>query len=472
MSTPARSWSPPLESHTRTTTSISVVRARPEHLKDIHGIQVLAYPERTDFHEDEDVFRSKLEMYPAGNFVAVATYSVVTNDDTSTWQHVEVEDKEGEEEEMEVDEEEEEEEEEEEVSQTGDGQQQRQGDDITTGLHEVSVVEIIETAPDGTTTTATATSAATTGETPTLRARTPDITAGGEDDSEDETGLGRTQGRSSRHLRSTSASANKGKGRDAGDGSDEDDMTTILVQWEQPIGYLFSHPYSRESMTLHCIGGYTDRSEHSDKGKDKEKGHPTMKKVRLDTKIEHGDSASESESEESEQDPYEHDQKMEKYYIHDCAVHPDWRGRGLASRLWKALEESLAPVRDDDTEHLRKEGDLVDTEDVEEEEVVEEEEGEKEEEQNEATEQEGAEREQVPPHHHGHRRRRGGSRRKRRNRRVGAPNLKEIVLVSVQGTRPFWENAGGFQVVPEHDHDLSVYGTEAFMMSAPFRYWR
>ncbi|KAF9185739.1 hypothetical protein BGZ51_002473 [Haplosporangium sp. Z 767] len=469
MSMPARSWSPPLESHTRTTTSISVVRARPEHLKDIHRIQILAYPERTDFHEDEDVFRSKLETYPAGNFVAVATYSVVTNDDTSTWQHIEIGDKEGEEEEMEA----EEEEDEEEASEPGNGQQQHQDDDITTSLHEVSVVEIIETAPDGTTTTTTtATSTETTGETPIIRARTPDITIDG-DDSEDEIGLGRTQGRRSRRLRPTSPSANKGKERDADDDSDEDDMTTILVQWEQPIGYLLSHPYSRESMTLHSIGGYTDRNDQRVKGKEKEKekGHPTMKKVRLDAKAEHGDSASESESEESEQDPYEHDQKMEKYYIHDCAVHPDWRGRGLASKLWKALEESLAPSRDDGTEHLRKEGDLVDTEEEEEEEE-EEDVDEKEEEQKAATGQGKAEREQEQPHRHGHRRRRGGSRRKRHNRHVGAPNLKEIVLVSVQGTRPFWEHTGGFQVVPEHDHDLSVYGAEAFMMSAPFRYWR
>jgi len=139
----------------------------------------------------------------------------------------------------------------------------------------------------------------------------------------------------------------------------------------EPVGYLFSHPYSRESVLLHRVSGHTTGSDV-----------PKAKEA-------------------TEEDLLDHDQLMEKYVIHDCAAHPDWRGKGVASKLLQTMEESLVP---------------------------------------------------------------GGDSSK------GAPNLKEIVLVSTQGSRPFWEHNGGYQVVADHDMDLSVYGDSAFLMTRSFTF--
>ncbi|KAF9959726.1 hypothetical protein BGZ72_008973 [Mortierella alpina] len=426
----SRPWSPPLDAHTRTLTTLSVVRARPEHLKAIHNIQLLAYPGRTDFHETEDVFRSKLEAYPAGNFVALATYSVVTDDDVSTWDKSPQVD-EGVQQVHDATEEEEEEQEEQEH---GKNQQQKEDGDLATNIRGVSVVEITETAPDGTTVTATTTTT-TTAEIPILRARTPDISEEDINGDGDKTGRykhSRVAAHNSSTLDSEESKTQETQGDESEDG---EDMTTILFQWEQPVGYLFSHPYSRESVTLHRMSS----------GSDSRPAPPSEKKIRLDKDVD--DSGTDTET-DSDDDVYSHDQSMEKYYIHDCAVHPDWRGRGLASKLWKALHESLTPHLEG--RHSSEDRDLVDTEEEEEDEEARE------------------EHQQKPRHHrhrHGHRRRHRGARGRR-----GAPNLKEIVLVSVQGTKPFWERAGGFQVVADHDMDLSVYGGDAFFMSAPFRF--
>ncbi|GJJ74833.1 hypothetical protein EMPS_07191 [Entomortierella parvispora] len=423
-----RSWSPPLESHTRTLTTVSVTRAKPEHLKAIHEIQLLAYPGRADFHESEDVFRSKIEAYPAGNFVALATYSVVTDDDTSGWTKERRHSDEQSDEDHENDEE-----------------------DTTPLDHQISVIEITETAPDGTTTTTTATKTSS-GDEETVhivRARTPDIVEGD----------GRTApSRKAPGFRSSTSegdskigeSSSSTTGLDAAglneETDDEEPMTTVLFQWEKPIGYLFSHPYSRESVTLHRM------ADNVVKAKKATEDIPA-KKMKVDSNLE-------SESEEEEKDPYEHDQFMERYYIHDCAIHPEWRGKGLAAKLWKALEDSLTPSRDGDDDRQNEVGDLVDTE--------EEDDGDQGQDKKAGSAQdhdEAASSSSQPNPRRSHRRRHRG---KGRRHHKGAPNLKDIVLVSVQGTRPFWQHTGGFQVVPDHDMDLSVYGDEAFFMSKPF----
>ncbi|KAF9291745.1 hypothetical protein BGZ68_002464 [Mortierella alpina] len=412
----------------------------PEHLKAIHAIQLLAYPGRTDFHETEEVFRSKLEAYPAGNFVALATYSVVTDDDVSTWDKSPQMDEEGQPEQV-HDNDVTEEEKEEQDQEHGKNQEREEDIDLATHIRGVSVVEITETAPDGTTVTATAT-ATTTAEIPILRARTPDISEGGID-SDGEKSVRHKRSKVSAHNSSAMDTEESRTLEEHEDQSDEgENMTTILFQWEQPVGYLFSHPYSRESVTLHRISP----------SKDSHLAPPSEKKIRLDEDVDESGTDTETDSDD---DVYNHDQLMEKYYIHDCAVHPDWRGRGLASKLWKALHESLTPHIEGG--HSSEDRDLVDTEE--------------EDEDGKASGNTEEEHEQEPRHHHhhhhphGHRRRNRGSRRRR-----GAPSLKEIVLVSVQGTRPFWERAGGFQVVADHDMDLSVYGGDAFFMSAPFRF--
>ncbi|KAF9566624.1 hypothetical protein EC968_003716 [Mortierella alpina] len=444
----SRSWSPPLDAHTRTTTTLSVVRARPEHLKAIHAIQLLAYPGRTDFHETEDVFRSKLEAYPAGNFVALATYSVVTDDDVSTWdkspqmdEGAQLEQEQGHE--NDVTEEEAEEEEEEEDQEHGKTQEREEDGELATNIRGVSVVEITETAPDGTTVTATAT-ATTSADIPILRARTPDISEGGFESDGDKTGFPKRSRAPWNNSSTLDAEASKSRDRHENQSDDGEDMTTILFQWEQPVGYLFSHPYSRESVTLHRFSP----------GKEGRPAPPSEKKIRLDKDVDESGTDTETESDD---DVYTHDQTMEKYYIHDCAVHPDWRGRGLASKLWKALHESLTPHLDGG--RPSKDKDLVDTED----------EDEDEDDNEKASANTEEEHQEKPRHHHHHRH---GHRRSNKgfHRRKGAPSLKEIVLVSVQGTRPFWERAGGFQVVADHDMDLSVYGGDAFFMSAPFRF--
>ncbi|KAG0278353.1 hypothetical protein BGZ97_009745 [Linnemannia gamsii] len=290
-----------------------------------------------------------MEAYPAGNFVALATYSVVTHDDTTTWVG-----------EGEVEEEEEEKEEEEE---DGEGEV----------VHGISVVEITETGPDGSSTT-TATTTTTIGPDGTttehcdiVRARTPDILEG-TDDEDDENVLSpkRSSGLDVPHARhghehghgheqdaksaagatTTSASASTtaataAAGANVKEEEEDDDDTTILFQWEEPVGYLFSHPYSRESVTLHRMGAHEEKSE-TKKGTE-----ATSKPKRI--RLEGGGGGAtdhDEETEDEEESKYDHDQWMEKYYIHDCAIHPSWRGQGLASKLWKALEESLTPARD------------------------------------------------------------------------------------------------------------------------------
>ncbi|KAG0056011.1 hypothetical protein BGZ83_006624 [Gryganskiella cystojenkinii] len=336
-----RSWSPPLDAQTRTLTTITVTRAKPKHLKDIHDLQLLAYPGRFDFHESEDVFRSKIEAYPAGNFVALATYSVVTDDDTSLWtkHHNPEEDGEDSDEIQE--------------SNDNDGEEinQQDGDSIA---HKVSVIEITETAPDGTTTTTTTTN--TDGhEEQTLhviRARTPDITEGDGHTHRINSSKVRREMLSSSSLTpglskvtsssmDASASGSHERGNTGAESEeDEEPTTTVLFQWEKPVGYIFSHPYSRESVTLHRLA----KTEET-----------PSKRVKVDPVFGEG---------VEEEDPYEHDQLMEKYIIHDCAIHPDWRGQGLALKLWKALEESLLPSRHRDDGHSTegRQGDLVDTE--------------------------------------------------------------------------------------------------------------
>jgi len=451
----SRAWSPPLDVRTRTLTTFSVIRARPEHLKAVHDIQLLAYPGLPHFHESPEVFRSKMEAYPAGNFIALATTSVMTDDDTLTWgrdelhghPHAHGDNNNNDDDDMhpEYDE------------PSSASKQQRQEEEENDGFHGITVVEITETGPDGTTTTATSTTQdGGDSHISIVRARTPDILEGDDDDDDYPRGGGASnlsfglgpgdhhhhhhRHHHQRHQGQSQHAEHGATDRDQND-EDHDDhgMTTVLFQWEEPVGYMFSHPYSRESVSLHRLGGHTTEPDAN-----------KAKKMRLDN-----EGGGEADSDEDEDDLFDHDQLMEKYYIHDCAIHPNWRGKGLASRLLRALEESLAPPRGD--AHLTMDqGDLVDTE--------EEDEGESE------SVQDHMDSSSASPHHHRRRRhrRKGHRGSKGSNRSKGAPNLKEIVLVSVQGTRPFWERSGGFQVVADHDMDLSVYGDSAFLMTKPF----
>ncbi|KAG0305066.1 hypothetical protein BGZ99_002218 [Dissophora globulifera] len=374
-----------------------------------------------------DVFGSKLQAYPAGNFIALATTSVLTDEDTLTWSQ---DREQGEHVEEEEDEEGEDAEQVEESTTAAREQEGEAREREERGLYEVSVVEITETGPDGSSTTTTTTSATTgdgltaTNET-IVRARTPDITLSNHDHATTSTG-------------NTAADISGDRDRD------DQDMTTILFQWEQPIGYLLSHPYSRESVTLHHLGDHhhNHHHHHHQHREGAVQEDPSQaKKMRLDEQSEpssqsQGTTPAADYEEEEEEEEYEHDQGMEKYFIHDCAIHPDWRGKGLGAQLWKALEDSLTPLKDngDDTPMESEEGE--------------------------------------PEHHHHfhglHRHHGGGRHHRGGQQRKGAPNLKEIVLVSVQGTQPFWQHAGGFAIVPDHDIDLSVYGDEAFLMSRRF----
>ncbi|KAF9905149.1 hypothetical protein EC991_001969 [Linnemannia zychae] len=464
-----RSWSPPLDVDTRTLKSVSIIRARPEHLPAIHKIQLLAYPGRTDFHESEDVFRSKLEAYPPGNFVALATFSVVTHDDTSTWQGEDIEVEEvGEEEE-------------------GEGEE---------AVHGISVVEITETGPDGASTTTTTTTTfggdgQETQHVDIVRARTPDILEGTDDEDNGSTHNRRSSGldvphasagrhghrqdskTGGDHASSTTGASSATTAAVTGDEEENEADTTVLFQWEEPVGYLFSHPYSRESVTLHRMGAGL---AHEGKPDAAANASSNPKRIRLDgggnpTEASGKEHQTEEDEEDVEEDSkYDHDQWMEKYYVHDCAIHPGWRGQGLASKLWKALEESLTPSSNAEGHGASRtgassgaSGDLVDTEEEDteshDESAPEEEEGKK----SASTTtrrrgRRGSKKGRRSSHRHGH----GAKTRK------GAPNLKEIVLVSVQGTKPFWQRAGGFQVVADHDMDLSVYGDEAFLMRKAF----
>ena len=417
-----------------------------------------------------------MEAYPAGNFVALATYSVVTQDDTSTWGGAEVG--------------------------AGGEVEEVEGEEAGEVVHGISVVEITETGTDGSSTTTTTTSTTTTigGETvehvDIVRARTPDILEGTDDEDDGSplstkwsTGLdvpharhghghGHGHGQNSKSVGSggdAAASSTTGASAERAGGEDEEEDTTVLFQWEEPVGYLFSHPYSRESVTLHRMGAHTATTTE-----EKEKGEASSKPKRI--RLEGGGTAAgedhpqDDDEEGSEgENKYDHDQWMEKYYIHDCAIHPSWRGKGLASKLWKALEESLIPNRDvyggEDASGASEgaSGDLVDTE--------EEEEGSEGHSESASSDDNTASKETSTT-----RRRRGGRRGSkktrshghgrghRHRRRKGAPNLKEIMLVSVQGTKPFWQRAGGFEVVADHDMDLGVYGAEgeAFLMRKAF----
>ncbi|KAF9321311.1 hypothetical protein BG003_002492 [Podila horticola] len=440
------SWSPPLDLNTRTITTLSVIRARPEHLQAIHKIQLLAYPGRTDFHESENVFRSKLETYPAGNFVALATYSVVTDDDTSTWTQPEAVHEEALDEEMKP------------VDDDGQG-------------HGITVVEIEITDPPHGFSTTTTTSTTTTSVNPalldahltTVRAQTPDIVEGSDDDEDHR----RSHSHSNTHAPKVGSLAHGSTAEpssstdDHGQVEDEqsEEEEAVLFQWEKPIGYILSHPYSRESATLHHVSTKTDHQhdgQPSSSSSAAQSSTSHTKRVRLDKHDDQGTPSSESES---ESDPFEHDPWMEKYFVHDCAIDPEWQGKGVASKLWKALEESLIPAKKDtgtSTGGGASEGNLVDTE---------------EEESDLSSE---GESQTQPQKGHRHRHRRGKQHKSKRSHyhRRGAPNLKEILLVSVQGTRPFWQKTGGFEVVQDHDIDLSVYGkvNEAFLMRKTFHF--
>ncbi|KAF9369570.1 hypothetical protein CPB97_003488 [Podila verticillata] len=425
------SWSPPLDVNTRTITTLSIIRARPEHIQAIHKIQLLAYPGRTDFHESEDVFRSKLEAYPAGNFVALATYSVVTDDDTSTWTQPEVvhEDKEQLDEEMKP-----------------------------VGSPGITVVEI-EINEATTQTSSTTTTSTTPSTNPALldahvtivRAQTPDIVEGSDDD-EDNHARSHPSAHAPISLAHGSDSSSSSISHDQQgqvEDDQEDEEEAILFQWEKPVGYIFSHPYSRETVTLHHV---SNKADHQHDGHSST--HTNTKRVRLDNK--HGDDQDTPSSSSSSEDPFEHDPWMEKYFVHDCAIDPEWQGKGVASRLWKALEESLIPAKDGEGTGGRgdggaSEGNIVDTE----------------EEESELSSEGESQQQHRSRHRH---RGRGKQHRSKRSHyhRKGAPNLKEILLVSVQGTKPFWQRAGGFEVIQDHDIDLSVYGNEAFLMSKPF----
>ncbi|KAF8958925.1 hypothetical protein BGZ46_001870 [Entomortierella lignicola] len=457
----SRSWSPPLDIDTRTLTSISVIRARPEHLDAIHDIQLKAYPDRPDYHESPQVFESKLASYPAGNFIAIVTSSVVTNDDTSTW--IGQEDKDDEnvskakgDESVLI-----EEQDDDDNNNNNNNDSTEPMDQDLDDIHEITVVEITETGPDGSDITGATTTL--TDETHFIRARTPNIFENDDDDDDDKNDRSSflssstkfksatTLGSNDSTERSSQSQRQRQQSKTVEEEDEDDDKYTVLFQWEQPVGYLFSHPYSRESMTLHRTGPVATKAETT-----AEEKPSNSKKIRLDN-VNQTETGLDTEESESDTDPYDHDQYMEKYYVHDCAIHPDWRSKGLALKLWKALEESLTPSQNNDL--LTKEG-LVDTEDEDEDDV-----------DGPDDEKEGDNQQQkksTEHHHHHHHRKSRKS--KKSNRRRGAPNLKEIYLVSVQDTRPFWERAGGFQVVSDHDMDLSIYGDGAFLMRKAFTF--
>ncbi|KAF9429161.1 hypothetical protein BGZ76_001723 [Entomortierella beljakovae] len=451
---------------------IRITRARPEHLDAIHNIQVKAYKDRQDFHESPHVFKAKLEGYPAGNFVAIATSSVVTDDDTTTWVGR------GEKGDSDSDSDNDDDDDGdivvEEQEQDGDTTMEQ---DFGGAVNQVTVVEIIETGADGSTTTFNST----TDETHIVRARTPDIIEGGDDRYDDDNhvlGHGDDDHLSTFTFREKTSIRTEDEngvrhhhhhhqhhyhhhpGHEVDDDDDDKHMTTILFQWEEPVGYLLSHPYSQETIGLHRVGnvGVSTTTTTTTSSEEPSK----TKKMRIDPKNGSDDDDDDDSTSESDEYLYDHDSLMEKYYVHDCAIHPDYRGKGLAANLWKALEESLIPAKDSD-QNLNKSSGIIDTEDEDEE---------NEDDDLHDAEQTGSST-STDQHRHGqHRHRRHRHHRKhgknKNSSRKGAPNLKEIFLVSVQGTQPFWERVGGFEAVNDHDVDLSSYGLDAQFMKKAF----
>jgi GNAT superfamily N-acetyltransferase len=356
------------------TYTFSVVRARPEHLKAVHDIQALAYPELALFRESPEVLQSKLEAYPAGIFIVLVKPSVATDDAITDPGPVELP-----------------------GGHEGDNVAAYETAPVVTipaysNMREDDVVQVnwggVDNAP--------ATTPIVTDDRITVPGPA-ELPEGHEGDN--------VVASATTPVLTIPTYSNMRAGdvvQVHWDGVDNappttpvntDGSITLAIPWEiirdtdrgdpmpvyytmhrkvnlgprkeavmgEPVGYLFSHPYSHESVSLHRF--------------------PKAKEA-------------------TEESLLDHDQLMEKYVIHDCAVHPDWRGKGLASKLLKAMEESLLP---------------------------------------------------------------GGDSSK------GAPNLKEIVLVSAQGSRPFWEH-NGYQVVADHDVDLSVYGDSAFLMTRSFTF--
>ncbi|KAG0255628.1 hypothetical protein DFQ27_006171 [Actinomortierella ambigua] len=482
---------------TRTVTSISIVHARPEHLQSIHDIQAVCYKDQPSFHESIDVFRSKIDHYPAGNFVALATYSVVTDqhDPGQLWSEPDqqghqtsameedraddtdiVMEAEEEEEENDGDDDDDEKVEkdngEDKGKATASGGRRRGSSNSSVPS---SIVEILiteegdeeeeEEEEEGRSRGGRLASSA---ERVTIvRARTPDISTPVSDDDDDEDkgkDSGASKGRKANPVTATSSSHKTDHAtttvRDhteedsEKEEEDEDPVISILAQWEQPIGYLISHPFHRETATLHKLAPSTAAAADASK---RDASHSTTraKKARLDhaggasggggsgggeggagagthhksseasmgdgiptpttTTIEEMSEIDERDDhgDDSDDDRYEHDPFVEKYFLHDMAILPEFQGQGLAYLLFHALERNTVTT-------TMRSGCTV----------------------------------TMP----------------RRWNRRGAPNVKELHLISVQGSRPFWENRPAFRVCQDHDLDLSVYGEGALYMTRQFHF--
>ncbi|KAG0224624.1 hypothetical protein BGW41_005032 [Actinomortierella wolfii] len=495
----------------RTLTSISIVHARPEHLHDIHNIQLICYKDSPEMLESIDVFRSKLEHYPAGNFVALATYSVVSRDDPTTWssasekgdddgghddQHMEGVEQEsqghqGESEAMDEDPRDQ-------PHHTHGKATVRPSDDfgeadrdvqmdVETGLsgsgRAPSTVEIVITdleTPSPSSSPASA-SHQSTEKVTILRARTPDISIPDSDDDADELeNKGDHHGqahyqkksaamRSSPHKDRVFTARIGGKSKTTTSHATEDEVdgdeepVIVLAQWEKPIGYLLSHPFTRETATIHKILPMSTAAS-TGAGAGAPQTTVRTKKTRLNQEEGGSDVTAAAETAEAsthhkspepestieevselddqddlENDRFEHDPSIEQYFLHDMAILPEFQGQGLAYLLYKALEDSLTPSTSSTSSTLAPSS---------------------------ATEsrQKPATTTTVTTTT------KSGytvTTTQRWNRR-GAPNLKELHLVSVQGTRQFWENRPKFRVVTDHDLDLSAYGKDAYYMKRPF----
>ncbi|KAF9975139.1 hypothetical protein BGZ73_001316 [Actinomortierella ambigua] len=495
---------------TRTVTSISIVHARPEHLQAIHDIQLICYKDHPSFHESLEVFRSKLDHYPPGNFVALATYSVVTDqrDPGQLWTDADKEpsdmneDSMGDLDDTDVAMEEEQEEEGAQVEEVqegagGGGADRRGSSSSSVDSAPSSTVEIIITEEDDADTNLPPpdTTGSASEPVPIVRARTPDIStplSEEEDNNDDKAWSAKSKG----ETPPASASA-KGKGvastdsktkadhrttkEEQKDEEDEDPVISILAQWEQPIGYLISHPFHRETATLHKIAPSATVYKKSSTAQ--------SKKARLDHKGVSAAIGANREEEAKEEDltalhkstpesstgagggdddddnndtatieemsdvdgqkdtegdtddeRYEHDPLAEKYFLHDMAILPEYQSQGLAYLLFQALEQSLTPPSPSLPPSSPKPTHTSTSMSTSTKNVVT------------TTLRSGCT--VTMPH--------------RWNRR-GAPNVKELHLVSVQGSHPFWSNRPAFHVCHDHDLDLSAYGEDALYMTRPFR---